>query len=59
MKAINWSWPASKKIWRIFSAFLDRYGVADDRLKAEHAFIKLAGLVEVERRKAYMRESFV
>src|SRR5947208_2837714 len=41
------------------SAFLDVYRVGDDRFETQNAFVKLAGLVEVERRETDVGKSSV
>src|SRR6516165_8654217 len=41
------------------AAFLDGDRVGDKRLETQHAFVKRAGLVEVECRQTDVREAFV
>src|SRR5215813_12698161 len=41
------------------TAFFDLYRNIIDRLETQHPLVKCAGLVEVERREANMRKSFV
>src|SRR5260221_13795464 len=40
-------------------ALLDVYHIGDDCLEAQDALVKLAGLIQVKRRQANVRKSFV